>query len=96
MTAVVPIPERRPVTFHLNLAAAERDVRLRGECVILDMHGLWWSVPAEHTVRSTCRAVLTILDELGVPAFTPAGPNDLARGDVVARAELADARKVIE
>lgn len=58
--------EIRPVEMFVNLDAAVRDQRLRGECVLFDLHGMWWSVPIELTLADVAEAIAVRLDENGL------------------------------
>ena len=59
----------RPVSGFVNLDAALRDRQLRGQCVLFDLHGLWWSVPMELTVHEISDAIAVELVKFDVPAL---------------------------
>lgn len=61
--------EPRDVHMFATLAGAERDGKLRGDCVIVDLHGLLWSVPTELTIHQVNRQVIDTLDARGLPLF---------------------------
>lgn len=42
----------RPVSMFINLDDCEADQQARGDCLRVDMHGFWWSVPLELSVTT--------------------------------------------
>lgn len=61
--------EAREVHPFIDLDSADRDRRERGECIIFDLHGLWWSVPTELTIRQVNRAVMDELARMDLAPF---------------------------
>lgn len=70
----------RGVRAFVTLDEAERDRVERDEIVLMDLHGLWWSVPMELDIHAVNLQVLTYLASAGLGKF----PNLITR---VARAD---------
>lgn len=61
--------DARTVTPFVNLDDADKDRRLRGACILFDLHGLWWSVPTELTVHEVNRQVMAELARMELTPF---------------------------
>lgn len=59
---------RRALPF-LDLESADKDRRVRSRCDLFDLHGLWWSVPTELTVRQVHVQMLEELEAMDVGPF---------------------------
>lgn len=66
---------KRTVRPFASLDEATRDRVERDEVVLMDLHGLWWSVPMEltiHEVHGQIAAALELAQLARFPASTPA------------------------
>lgn len=58
--------EQRWVRAFENLDDAMIDQRQRGECVLFDLHAMWWTVPMELNIHEINAMIRTRLAELEV------------------------------
>jgi hypothetical protein len=55
----------REVAGFVNLDRARHDANSRGGCVLFDVHGLWWSVPTELSIREVDAQIRATVDRFG-------------------------------
>lgn len=65
----------RTVRAFVSLDEAERDRVERDEIVLMDLHGLWWSVPMELDIHAVNGQIITYLAGLELGRF----PNLIVR-----------------
>lgn len=80
MTTVF-LPTDRPVRMHISLDGATRDRHDRGDCILMDLHGLWWSVPMELNLHQIHHAITTELEQHDLRSF-PSHLGDVYRPQV--------------
>lgn len=69
-----PKPARDVARFD-DLARAHTDTVDRGDCVIFDIHGFWWSVPAELNVHQIAAQFGVELERIDCRPFTHAADS---------------------
>jgi hypothetical protein len=67
--------ERRPVRGFVQLDRCRLDADQRGDCVTFDVHGLWWSVPVELSIRQIDAEMRELLDTFGGIEIGPWRPS---------------------
>jgi hypothetical protein len=64
MQLIVDNAGARPVRMFESLDACTRDRDARGECVLFDLHGYWWSAPMELSIHQIEHQIIGKLDAL--------------------------------
>lgn len=72
------LPTDRPVRMHITLDDAARCRGTRGDCVLFDLHGLWWSVPMELNLHQIQHQITEQLEQHDLRAF-PSHLGDVYR-----------------
>ena len=70
----------RDVIPFVDLDAAEVNRQARGACILMDVHGMWWSVPVELTILMVHQQMIAWLDACDLRPIEPMKPHQRTMG----------------